>query len=77
MPGNELDSLEVPTFNISIIDTFCTLWKQTWLPGSAHIQRSYSVSHALKEMLGNNVDSIAVPTFNAFIVFYTLWDNAG
>ena len=47
---NKIDSLRVPTFNVSIV--FYTLWvdagQQSWFPGSAHIQRFYCVSHALR-----------------------------
>ena len=50
MPGNEVDSLGVPTFNASIV--FYMLWgdagRQNWLPGSAHIQRFYYALHALR-----------------------------
>ena len=39
MSGNKVDSLGVPTLNVSIV--FDTLWEdavqQSWFPGSAHM----------------------------------------
>jgi hypothetical protein len=50
MPGNKVDSLGVPAFNVSI--AFYTLGEdagsESWVPGSAHIQRFYCVLHALR-----------------------------
>jgi hypothetical protein len=48
MTSNKVDSLGVPTFNVSMV--FYMLWddamSQTSFPGSDHIQRFYCVLHA-------------------------------
>ena len=45
MPGNKVGSLRVPTLNGFIV--FYTLWedagRQSWVPGSAHIQLFYTI----------------------------------
>ena len=45
MPGNKVDPLGVPILNVSIV--FYTLRedaeRQSWVPGSAHIQLFYTI----------------------------------
>ena len=78
MPGNEVDSLGVPTFNVSIV--FYMLWgnvgQQNWLPGTAHSQRFKYVLHALRRCQVTKLIT-GVPKFEISIVFYMLWENAG
>jgi hypothetical protein len=74
MPGNEVDSLGVPTFNVSAV--FYTLSNDIrvtkLIPWECPCSTFLLCFTRFERVPGNKVGSLAVPTFNVCIVFYTL-----
>jgi hypothetical protein len=74
MPCNKVDSLGVPTCNVSIV--FYTLSRgcrvTKVIPWECPPSTCLLCFTRFERMPGNKGDSLGVPTFNVSIMFYTL-----